>query len=63
MKAKILITDSIGRFKAGEIGTVKENDFDKYDYYIELEDGIMNGETFKRNYYFYENEVEIIEKE
>jgi len=52
MKAKILIDDSSNRFKCGDIGLMVDNDFDKYDYRIELEDG--------RAYYFYKDEIEVI---
>jgi len=52
MKVKILIDDLSDRFKSGDIGSLIKNNFDKYDYYVEMEDG--------RTYYFYKNEIEII---
>ena len=50
MKAKILISDPAGRFEAGDVGDLIDNDFEKYDYHIELTDG--------RSYYFYKEEIE-----
>jgi len=52
MKAKILIDDPSGRFKYGDIGNLVDNDYDKYEYKIELSDG--------RAYYFHKNEIELI---
>ena len=52
MKAKILIDDTSGRFKYGDVGTVSDNDFEKYEYKIEFSDG--------RSYYFYNHEIELI---
>lgn len=52
-QAKILIDDPVSnRFKCGDIGTLIENDFEKYAYHIELADG--------RSYYFHKGEVECI---
>jgi len=51
MKAKILIGDLAGRFKVGDVGDLVENNFEKYDYHIELAGG--------RSYYFYKDEVEL----
>ena len=51
MKAKILRDDLIGRFKIGDIGSVIDNDYEKYDYRIEFDDG--------RIIYFYEDEIEL----
>jgi len=50
-KVKILIDDPSGRFKNGDEGVLIENNFDKYDYHVELADS--------RTYYFYKNEIEI----
>jgi hypothetical protein len=69
-EAKIINDDPIGRFKAGEIGIILENDYDsKYDYKVELP-GIRaekavppflrEGDVISRVYYFYKNEIEII---
>lgn len=71
MKAKILRDDLIGRFKAGEIGEVLQNNFpEKYDYLIRLS-GIDHVDDFLgrgpidaiRDYYFYADEVELLEEE
>ena len=66
MKAKILIDDGSGRFKSGEIGELLENDFEKYDYCIDL--GILNvaglsysPTEYRRRYYFYKDEIELID--
>lgn len=66
MKCKILIDDKIGRFKRGEIGEVLENDFEKYDYCVNLPGvqsipAFLGGGLGKRIYYFYKNEVELLE--
>ena len=54
MKARIIVDDIVGRFHKGEIGEVLENNFAvKYDYFIEICKG--------RAFYFYEDEVELIE--
>lgn len=52
MKVKILIDDPSGRFRKGDIGDLSNNDFEKYEYKIELLDG--------RSYYFYKNEIELL---
>lgn len=71
LKAKILIDDLAGRFKAGEIGKIIENDFpEKYDYKVLLP-GTEYTENFMghgpinaiREFYFCKNEVELIEEE
>lgn len=68
MKAKILIDDPAGRFKAGEVGDLLQNDSVKYDYYLKLP-GMHRLKHFLsipgitmavRQYYFYKEEVEII---
>ena len=52
-RAKILIDDPVSnRFKNGDVGTLIENDFDKYAYHVQLTDG--------RSYYFHKGEVELI---
>jgi hypothetical protein len=62
IKAKILIDDIGGRFKKDEIGIVLENNFDKYDYFIKLPGKIkMLDIMIERMFYFYKDEVEIIE--
>ena len=72
MKAKILIDDGSGRFKSGEIGDLLEHDFKKYDYFIDL--GPMPASVFpasfkgysekeyRRRYYFFKDEVELIKE-
>ncbi len=65
IKAKILYNDKLNRWKAGEIGIVLENTFEKYDYKIDLgiiKDTEIFGEKidFRRIYYFYKEEIEII---
>jgi hypothetical protein len=71
MKAKILRDDPSRRFKAGEIGEVVKNDFpEKYDYLIKLS-GTVRIDNFLgcgvtdtiRKYYFYADEIELIEEE
>lgn len=68
MKAKILRNDPLGRFKAGEIGEVLQNDFpEKYDYFVRLS-GTVHVDVFLgggpidaiREFYFYANEVELL---
>lgn len=66
MKAKILYNDKSNRWKAGEIGTVLKNTFEKYDYKIDL-GTIKNTKIFdkkidfRRIYFFYKEEIEIME--
>lgn len=70
MKAKILCDDPLGRFKAGDIGDILENDFpEKYDYLVRLPgtvhiDNFMEGGTIDaiREFYFYADEVELLKK-
>ena len=51
--SKILIDDPVSnRFKNGDMGTLVENNFDKYAYHVQLTDG--------RSYYFHKGEVELI---
>jgi len=59
-KARILKDDIISRFMAGEIGILLKNDFDKYDYFVQLPPVMLNGEEIHRSYYFYKDEVELI---
>jgi hypothetical protein len=69
MKAKIIIDDPSGRFKIGEIGEVLKNDFPlKYDYLVRLPgsvyvDNFLGGGPINiiREFYFYANEVELVE--
>ena len=64
-KARILKDDPVGRWLAGEIGILLVCDFEKYDYFIDL-GVIKNTELFgkkidfKRNFFFYEDDVEIV---
>lgn len=61
MKVKILIDDPGKRFAKGEIGIILENDYDKYDYFIELPGKVESPfGLIKRQYYFYKNEIEIL---
>jgi len=62
MKAKLLINDTVGRFKAGEIGKLIENDFPKYDYCVDLGSALIDSGTIQRVFYFYKDEVEIIQE-
>ena len=67
----MLIDCPVGRYTKGEIGEVLKNDFDKYDYRIELSPVraelstpfIKEGTEVKRIYYFYKNEVELLKGE
>jgi len=68
MRAKILIDDPAGRFRAGEIGELLQNTFpEKYDYFIRLP-GVEHADNFMgrgsidayRDYFFYTDEVELI---
>lgn len=69
-KAKILIDDLAGRFKVGEVGTLLQNDSVKYDYYLQLPGtysltnflSIPGTTMIVRQYYFYENEVKLLEE-
>lgn len=56
MKAKVLTKDVMGRWLLGEIGDVQESDFDKYDYFVCFPRLTNNA----RCYYFYANEVELL---
>lgn len=66
--ARMLKDDPFGVWKAGEEGTVLDNDYPKYDYRIELPPvrAEMNtsfykkGDMLKRILYFYKDEVEIL---
>jgi ribosomal protein S27AE len=64
-KAEILINDLIGRFKAGEIGDVLNNDYsDKYDFCIKLPGTAPSflGVNAVRIFYFYKEEVRILKR-
>lgn len=71
MKAKILLDDPAGRWKAGEVGTLLQNDSVKYDYYLQLPRtyqlknflGIPGTTMVVRQYYFYKDEVELLDKD
>lgn len=64
MLAKILIDGPAGRWTKGEIGKVLENDFTKYDYFVELSGELtvnLGKEiTYRRRFYFHRDEVEIL---
>jgi len=72
-QAKTLYNDPIGRWKVGEIGTLLEHDFEKYDYLLDLgrhtipeehRTGLLEGLTsVARQYYFYKNELEVLNHE
>lgn len=57
MKAKVLIKDVMGRWVLGEIGEVEKNNFDKYDYFICFPEHHIH---IARCYYFYKDEVELL---
>lgn len=71
MKAKILIDDPSGRFKAGEIGEVLKNNFPlKYDYLVRLSGKVFVDNFLGlgpidaiREFYFYADEVDLIEEQ
>jgi hypothetical protein len=51
MQVEILIDDTVGRFKKGEVGILLENDYpEKYDFFVRLEDP-------RRDFYFFKDEV------
>lgn len=52
------------RWAAGEVGILLEEmpRDDKYDYFLQLERGYDGDKQYARNFYFYENEVEEIDK-
>lgn len=58
MRAKILIDDALGRWEADEVGLVLVNDFEKYDYYIQLSP--RNG--IARCFYFRGDEIELLKE-
>lgn len=51
-----------GRWAAGEVGTLEENDFDKYDYcvYFGTVPVDYDGEIiqYRRTFYFFADEIE-----
>lgn len=67
-KVVLLIDDAAGRFRKGEIGVLLENDSGKYDAFVELP-GSMNvcirdeDVRVKRLFYFYKEEIQLIEEE
>lgn len=65
MKARVLFTDLLNRWKQGDIGEVIENTFDKYDYCINfgvLENVEFLGKTIDVQlvYFFYKHEIELL---
>ena len=70
MHARTLKDDPMGRWSKGEIGQLLENNFDKYDHFVEFapmyippnqRTGFYKNIVYaNRKFYFYENEVEII---
>ena len=65
MKAKVLFDDPADRWKAGDVGDVVENTFEKYDYALDfgtLKDVEFLGkkQDFARVYFFYKDEIEIL---
>lgn len=68
-KAKILIDDLGGRFKADEIGILLPHNSVKYDYYLQLPRtyqlknflSIPGTMVAVRQYYFYADEVELLD--
>jgi len=65
-KAKTLTDDPAGRWLKGEVGILLQCDFDKYDYCVDfgtLKDQELFGKkigNFRRIFYFYEDEIEIV---
>jgi len=61
MYMRILQDDISNRFRKGDIGKVMENNFDKYDYFLDLGTcyAILFGKVIlmKRHFYFYSHEV------
>lgn len=66
-EAVITVTCPLGRYTAGEVGKILDNDFEKYDYKLEfsgvtvgrdIPPYLKKGDVIKRIYYFYEAEVE-----
>jgi len=70
MKARILKDDVSNRFQKGETGTVLNNTFEKYDYFLALEPTyipeeqrtgfLKNIEWLPRKFYFYKEEISIV---
>ena len=55
---EILIDDPGFRFRAGEIGHVLENTFEKYDYFVQLSPIIhLKNGIILRHFYFTKDEV------
>jgi hypothetical protein len=64
MKARILYDDGSGRFHVGEIGTLIECTFSKYDYFLRLEGAPdFPFQNMKREFYFHKGELELIPEE
>ena len=66
MKVRILKDDIRGRWYKGELGEMLPNDSNKYDYLLQLSGNVdisLFGKQLKakRLYYFYKNEVELLE--
>jgi len=55
----VMTNDPLGRWKKWEEGILLENDFEKYDYFVELKR--KAGSKMARNYYFYKEEVSLHE--
>jgi len=66
MKARVLIPDSLGRWKINEIATVEPSDYNKYDYKATFDGVVTSLSLFgkkiecKRLFYFYKDELEIL---
>lgn len=62
--------DRLGRWRAYEVGTLIECDFEKYDYKIDFGEVFIpeeqrtgffeNCETIKRQYYFHKDEIGLL---
>ncbi len=68
MKVKTLTNDPLGRWVQGEIGDTLENDYDKYDYFVQLKSRtIIHKDSspvkVTRCLYFYANEVEVSDEQ
>jgi hypothetical protein len=67
IRAKILVDDPAGRWKAGDEGILMEHDSEQYDFslYLGTDVEALFGKTMllKRQHFFYKDEVQIIQYE
>lgn len=58
-----LRSDGIGRWKAGERGVLIENTYpEKYDYMVRFSPVSEDGHTYRREFYFFKDEVEPVKE-